>query len=265
MISSKLFLGGVVLLVGVFLRGTFSTRLSVSSLDENKKAVIVEFRAMVEKDLPHPYMKSDAYLLRSLSANDFKLKESMDYLKKNLAWREVQKVDTILDEDWSDFRQRFPYDVNSVNKEGRPVLYYHYGIWDISQEASSGDYKRLVRYMTANMMEHADSKVRSNDDISQFDIIIDMEGYSLEKHGCVQCLQLARELLKNAEAGYSGAADNVFIINAPVIFENVYPMISRAFLEEKSRDSTKVLGGRETYEPILLQHIAKEQFPKGMA
>jgi len=266
MISPKILFGGAILLVAVSLRGSFSANLAVSMLDDNKKDVINEFRSLVENDLPHDYMKEANYLLRFLSAKDFQLQEAVDYLKQNLAFREEQKIDSILDEDFSDLEKRFPYDVNTVTKDGRPVLYYNFGRFAINQAAGPAEVQRFLRYSTSRMLEHADRQVRairkSNDDDSQFDIIINMEGYTRATHGCLSCIQLYREMLQTSESQYSGAVRNVFIINAPSVFEHVFPMISSAFLEQRSRQTINVLGGRESYEPVLVQHVAKEQLPK---
>lgn len=39
---------------------------------------------------------------------------------KNIKWRTLNKMDTILQEDWSDMQEEYPYTLDTYDKEGKP-------------------------------------------------------------------------------------------------------------------------------------------------
>lgn len=62
----------------------------------------------------------DIYLVRWLRAVNWNIMEAGVLLLENLRWRKDNKMDTILEEDWSKFEEKFPYFVEGCDKEGRP-------------------------------------------------------------------------------------------------------------------------------------------------
>jgi len=256
------------LLVGVSMRGMFSSGLPLSR-DDEQKGGLEEFRALVEKlHFPQEYMKDDAYLMRYLSSKDFNLRAAFENLKRVLAVREAEKVDSIFDEDWSDLEKRFPYSASSVSKEGRAILYAPFGKWDFSKELAPGEFERTTRYLGIKMREEADHKaysmIKGKNDIASVDIIYNFDGYSLKTHGCLQCIQMFRESLRKANSLHGDALNAAYIINAPAGFETIYPLLASALLDDKSREKVQVLGGQSSFEPVLLQHIDLDQFPNGI-
>ncbi|KAL1367569.1 hypothetical protein HN51_021640 [Arachis hypogaea] len=73
---------------------------------------------------------TDIILLKFLKAKDYKVSEALDMLQKTLNWRIENRVDRILDEE--DLGSEFEHAsfLNSRDKEGRPVCYHLYGIFN---------------------------------------------------------------------------------------------------------------------------------------
>lgn len=68
-------------------------------------------------------------------------------------------MDTILQEDWTEFNERFPYYLDTVSKDGEPILSGNFGDWDIRGIALAGRMPQLTRYID-KAMEEATTKVR---------------------------------------------------------------------------------------------------------
>ena len=52
---------------------------------------------------------------------------------------------------------------------------------------------------------------------------------------------------------------NTFIVNAPTLFRGLWK-VARGFLDEKTRNKIKVIGG--TYTPTLLEFVEEENLPE---
>ncbi len=97
----------------------------------------------------------------------------------------MNKIDTILQEDWSDMQEEYPYTLDTYDKEGKPgqeilaiqfcrfckhdfmiCIYYLYlvliaefGHWDLRNADLTGRFERVIRY-GEKMMEEQDTKIR---------------------------------------------------------------------------------------------------------
>lgn len=76
-----------------------------------------------------------------------------------MEWRKVNKMDSILKEDWSQFHDRFQYYLDTVSKDGKPILSGNFGDWDIRGVALAGRLPQLIRFID-KAMEEATTKVR---------------------------------------------------------------------------------------------------------
>ncbi|OXA46411.1 SEC14 cytosolic factor [Folsomia candida] len=89
------------------------------SLSTGEKHALDKFKTLMEAVLFDDRLKKEAYLVRWLRASRFDIKKAEKMLLENLRWRDEFQMDTIHDEDWSEFQERFPYEV-SFDKEFQP-------------------------------------------------------------------------------------------------------------------------------------------------
>jgi len=238
--------------------------VSLTGLTKSQRFTIEELRDKVEDELPHSYMKEDLYLLRWLSAKNFDVNQAAKLLRENLKWRRENRIDRIMQEDWQQMDADFPYTLNNFDKQGRPILYFSYGDWDIRKLAISGMLPKLGRYFS-KMFEDADMKVRAmraqGSNITQFNMIMNMDGYNLAQHACLPCLPFYTTLSTTLEARYPGTAERVVFVNAPTVFEVVLSLI-RGVLSSQARETMKIYGtDRKLWESKLLEFIDRSQFP----
>lgn len=68
-------------------------------------------------------------------------------------------MDTILQEDWSEFQEKYPYYLDTVSKDGKPILSGNLGDWDIRAKVFAGRLPNLIRYLN-KAQEDAATAVR---------------------------------------------------------------------------------------------------------
>jgi hypothetical protein len=114
---------------------------------------------------------------------------------QDLKWRKQEKIDTIHEEDWSDYERRYPFEIDGVDNEGKPskfnfgnlqeylmndkatfyccfaltliIIFYfllsvltaNFDEWDLRQGVLAGERDKINRWM-AKAMDEAVMKVR---------------------------------------------------------------------------------------------------------
>jgi hypothetical protein len=135
-------------------------------------------------------------------------------LLEHIKWWKENRMDIIHDEDWSEFAES-KFWTEGRDKEGRPskifgfykskyrvvpylihvltfkiVLYIHVGSWDLRRQVITGKQDRFLRYVSKGMDEvygivrELGEKYRN---VSQGVLLLNVDGFSLVKHGCLQC------------------------------------------------------------------------------
>src|SRR5688572_15688123 len=113
-------------------------------------------------------MKKDAYLLAWLRSkiiepsnlntpkylksyfviieHDFDVKTTATKLRAALEWRKEVKADNLLSEDFSIFKKNYPFDIEGVDLQGRPIWVSQIGKWDLRKIQLSGLTDKYNRY-----------------------------------------------------------------------------------------------------------------------
>lgn len=111
---------GVVLITWVGISPSEAWKLSMEGLTSQEQDLITQLREKVESELTVEYMHEDIYLLRWLIAKNWKVDQAAKQLREALKWRKKNNIDGILEEDWREMEEQFPYQFNTTDKEGRP-------------------------------------------------------------------------------------------------------------------------------------------------
>lgn len=170
--------------------------------------------------LPHDYMKQDIYLIRWLRAKGLNQERAEQMLRDNINWRQQHKMDTIDSEDWSDMTDDFPYDADTFDKQGRPIGTLNIAPWNFRSMALTGKLPRLLRYMDKLLEEATQSVVKQQTEgknVTQWKVILNMEGFNMMQHGCALCLPTYVQFLQSYEKHYPGYADAIVLIRSIVL------------------------------------------------
>jgi hypothetical protein len=110
---------------------------------------------------------------------------------QDLLWRRENNIKNIDNEDWSYFEEDYAYSVESIDKTGRPILYFEDSAkWDVRQAVVSGQKAKLTRWMV-KMMEDATKRVRElqneGHNVTRWGMIFNLAYFNLVQSGCLQC------------------------------------------------------------------------------
>ncbi|ODN03975.1 SEC14-like protein 2 [Orchesella cincta] len=227
-----------------------------------QKQTLDKFKQRVANRLPRDYMKQDIYLIRWLRARNFNVDQAEQMLNENLKWRKNSKIDTILKEDWSEFHEKYPYNLDTISKDGKPILTGNFGDWDIRAIALAGRMPQLIRYLDSGM-EDATTMVRKfqsqGKNVTQFDFLVNMDNYNIVQHGCLQCITFYLALVSSYENHFPGDANKIVLFNTPPVFEIVLRVI-RPIMSPITRNALQVYGqDKGVWSKVLLNIADKSQ------
>ncbi|XP_021967109.2 SEC14-like protein 4 isoform X2 [Folsomia candida] len=103
------------------------------------------FRTIMEPNLPHEYMKTDIYLIHWLKVRNFEIPAAVRMLRENLRWREENEMDTLLDEDWTEFNNQYRFNLDGCADNGEPVVVLFAGKWDMRRAVLAGQSDKMRR------------------------------------------------------------------------------------------------------------------------
>jgi len=232
------------------------------ALTKKQKLALDEFKGMMKGRLPLEYQNEDIYLIRWLRAKNFRLREAESMLMQNLAWRKENKMDEVLKEDWSDFRKKYKYWIDGVDKQGRPILFIDVGEWNLRAATVTGESARVGRYID-KIYEEINEKVRhmrivEGKNVTQYYLIFDMEGFNLVEQGCAACLPLTTRVVTTYENYYPGNNHKTAMVNTPGTFQSLLQIL-KPLMSPATRNALFIYGKKEEGVEALLKDIDADQ------
>lgn len=110
----------------------------------------------------------------------------MQFIREN-------KIDTILNEDWGDMEQDYPFYTNVTDRRGRPVAYGNVGngdTWNVRRGMLQGKRGRLMRYTYKIVFDINDKLIRigkHHPNVTQFIVLMNLENFNPFEHVCPLC------------------------------------------------------------------------------
>jgi len=233
-----------------------------SSITYEQKLKFDEFRERLIPQVPHDYMREDVYLIRWLRDSYFDVPLAETRLLANLVWRQENRIDTILSEDWSDMDDEYKYTVEGCSREGKPVITVQAGDWDLRRAVVTGKAKRMGRYFD-RLYEEATSLLRKMDgNATQFITVLDFNNLNIVTQGCPRCINLLFGLLSTYQDHYPGYTHKVMAINTP---QYALPLweVFRPLLDSNTRAVFSFYGkNSKEWRKSLLEDIDPSQLTK---
>lgn len=228
-----------------------------------QKLAIDKLRQRVGAHLTEPYMKEDLHLLRWLRATKFNIDEAQKRLMENIKWRKQNKIATIHKEDFSEIAEDYPY-VFTVDKQGQPAFIAFAGEWDIRNAVLTGRAARIIRYMN-KALESGARVIRqmqyAGKNITRLNLIIDLDGFNIAQHGCLNCLFRILDFLLLYDNHYPGLADKVIFINTPPSVAAAAEIV-RNNANSETMKAIKLYGtNKKVWQKILLDFIDRDELP----
>jgi len=254
------------LAVFIFITVHFSQFATAEQAPAEKEALAKLRTIIKDEELNLDYMKTDSYLLSWLRRHKFDVDTTAQSIRKALKWRKDYKVDNLPSEDFSVFTKNYPFDVEGVDRQGRPVWISQIGKWDIRRITLSGlqdKYDRYILYLHELISKkmHERSEKHSDNVSYGFLVIIDLGGFNLRQHGCIQCFQESMKFDMQMDSVYPDGPYKTLLVNAPRIFNAFYRTI-QSLRPDRPHDNSEVFDfDQQKWQKVLQKYMAPDQIP----
>ncbi|OXA60945.1 Phosphatidylinositol/phosphatidylcholine transfer protein SFH9 [Folsomia candida] len=115
-------------------------------------------------------------------------------LDKNIAWRKENRMDKILEEDWSDLNDEYKFVIEGCDYEGRPTAVAYVGDWDLRKLVIAGKGRRVMRYVD-KLYEESNKILRNmqggGSNSTRANLILEVSRFNVRQHFCPGSPQLA--------------------------------------------------------------------------
>jgi len=209
----------------LFVLSSFIQFIGATSYEEDttitldQAEALEKFRGLVAKiKLPHSYMEESIFLVRFLRAQNFDVNAAQEQLLQHFEWRKENRIDQLDDEDWSDFQENFPWNLDGVDKEGRPLVQIVIkDSWNATKALENGQGDRLARWVY-KFLEDASKLVRSlqkeGKKVTRFSEVADTDGFSPVDHACPACIAVWLKITTAFTQQYPECFDKILVVNA---------------------------------------------------
>jgi len=232
-----------------------------------ERDAINKLRPLIADYLVPDYMKTDAYHLRLLKATKFDVNNAVEIAKRNNKWRKLNNIDEILNQDLNEYYTDFPFKIEGVDKEGSPILQFHFGKWKLRNYALSSDLelRKIPVKVFIQALETVEQKLYAiqksgGQNISSTYVVDDMDGLSVREHVCRKCLSLMADLLRTF-LNYPSLWKKEVVINAPKIFSRIKQLIDEILPSDVSRIIYVYAPNENTWRDEVSQDISADQLP----
>jgi len=156
----------------------------------------------------------------------------------------------------------YPVFVDTVDKNGAPVITAVAGTWNLRQAQITGQSHRLHRFLY-KIMDEASNKIREQQlkgkNVTRFHFLLNLEGFNLITHGCPRCVLGIINFLQAYENHFPGMTDKIVVFNAPASIQAIRPVV-RSALSSRTRGNIQVIGtNKPEWQQYLLKFIDSEQ------
>ncbi|XP_021953235.1 SEC14-like protein 4 [Folsomia candida] len=238
---------------------TFNEELTLSQLEYS---ALAKFKEIMLPKIKVDYMKDDIYLIKWLRSQKLDIDRARNRLSNHLSWRESTNFDRLTDSDFQEFVGDYPYEITGVNKDGRPLLQFYSGIWDLRKAALAGKMDKLLLY-ASKMLEKAWLRVRDfqmeGKNVTRFAVIIDLDKVNVRQNLNIASTPFYAGIVLAYELQFPKQAEEVIIVNCPSFME-VPLNLAKSVMDAETKRNLKVYGtNKEIWAPILHETIDPSQ------
>ncbi|ODN04853.1 SEC14-like protein 4 [Orchesella cincta] len=251
----------------------------MAGFTQKEIVALKEFRNRVSDALPDDFSKRDDYLIRWIRAREMDLDKAEDMLRKAMQYRKDNKIDDILKAGLDpELCEKFPYNLDGFDREGRPVLTMPFGSWDVRSFIEANGPDKFVLYLN-QMLENVSAAIKrctftkekeislnENEDqpCVQFVIVSDMTGYSFRQLANMKAVQSILQMVSTYEAYYPETMGACIVINAPTVFSVLFGMM-KPLMSGRTVEKIKIFSSnKDQWLPAVLEVVdpseIREQF-----
>lgn len=201
--------------------------------------------------------------------------EAYQMIINTLKWRETNYIDRIFTRtykpnDWVILGTHLKLALHKVDKENRPVFYFHPGKSDfIELRRLLDDYTltimfiQLIEYMCKIFPPHYNTKYGDNNNpamekINNILVVTNLDGFSVSQVLAKDMIEFCKVLLDTVQNYYPECLEKVYLVNVPLSYYLFWNLI-KGFVDARTRSKIQIL--RHNYRSELLKVIDEENLP----
>ncbi|ODM94177.1 SEC14-like protein 2 [Orchesella cincta] len=235
-------------------------------LTQKEKTAFDKFKAAVYPKLSLEMMKHDVYLLRWIRAKNLDVQLAERDILEMVKFVRVNKIENIMEEDFGDIMDEFPYHMDIVSFKLSPIGYGSTeGAWDIRRTILQGKRTQLMRYvyrMVFGVMFKVVEINKKQPNVTKFNVLVSFDGFNLVQHMCPLCVSTYITLLQLYERYLPGCAEEIIVINSPTTIHVLLNML-RPFFSESTNRALKIFGPNKTkWKPYRDARIDPNKLPE---
>jgi len=215
-----------------------------TTLTRKEAQAFQKFKNRVIPKVKLDYQKEDLFLLKFLKVKNYDVNKAEENFLREMKWRADYNIEGIHEEDFSDVSKESGMRVEGTDREGRPLIIWELGDFDLRKYSIAGKTDRIVRWTFKNW-DHAFQKVReasnAGRNATRWTMILDLSNIN----AITNVNPASFPYYISASLGYDqhwpGYGDRIFLINTPGLFETVLALV-RPGLAQDTRENLMVFG-----------------------
>ncbi|XP_021946760.1 SEC14-like protein 5 isoform X2 [Folsomia candida] len=205
-------------------------------LTSTQKERLDKFKQLMGPQLPQDYMKEDIYLVKWLKVNDFDIPSATRMLLDNIAWRKENRMDKILEEDWSDLNDEYKFVIEAA------VAYV--GDWDLRKLVIAGKGRRVMRYVD-KLYEESNKILRNmqggGSNSTRANLILEVSRFNVRQHFCPGCAPILGHLVSTLHRHFPLTVNFLIVLNTPQLALPIWDFV-KPLMPKKSQEFVFIYG-----------------------
>jgi len=248
------------------------------SLPTKDQTALCELQSQLEdsgkqlQDYLVPGETRDSCLLRFLRAKKMNATSAAGFLRADMAWRqEVQpalladmRPEQILGCEASIVKEYLNTWHQGFDRLGRPLQITHYGKTRLKRILAQTSVEKLLHLHVHNAERAArlcgQQSAKLGHEVSSSLILVDAEGFDPHQLWMKELFAWAKGMSQIDSEHYPLRLGCMMVINAPPVVFYFWKLM-QGFLAAETRSQIKILSGRETWLPELLELVDAEELP----
>ncbi|CAG7830555.1 unnamed protein product, partial [Allacma fusca] len=185
-------------------------------------------------------------------------KEIPDYkdvdTKELLAWKAPEELEN-----------DYPYYLSGYDEDNSPIWISEMGKWDTRKSVESGpqrekNFKKYILQFLKRCSESVHSKSTSAIPVTEFNLIIDMAGYSVRQTATPNAIGMVLWMARQFEQAFGDNLKLGYIVNANFVFTSVWNLM-KPILGANIYKIDVFGSNKDRWIPAILKTFPKSQIP----
>lgn len=240
--------------------------LPFEDLSIDEQTAVTQLKRRMIGHISQEMFEDLCLFLRFLRARSMNINNAETMLRDHLEWRKMIQVETII----TDYcpkeicKKFFPLSNIGIDKDGAPILYFHFGRVDsrgILKSCRKVDViKSIVQWLEENVQIMKKQSIKLGKLIDKWTIVMNFEDLPFSVATHKQTLEVIGNLLVMYEGNYPERLKVAYLLNASMYFTMAFSVVKH-FLSGPTIKKIKIFG-KDGWKDELLKVIDSNVLPE---